>query len=438
MRAFYISLSRAVDHVQIYTDGLSDWLNTLQSRDREPETAHDALDPQPERAQARLVWGMGKSLSKTAIGRTFLREQGLKHNPVTARIIPPTRKYPAPHLALPVFDGNGKTAGVSLYPLQPDKGLKVSGIGRDLFTDGAQAAIFQKSRNGQTLIVTSLEQSVEAARSHPETGVILQTGRKTPTAQLLKVAGGHPERSSRPDAALVSLVRAELQDIFKNLPADGPVRDDTASLRAALAALDKALPASLVRPAEERAEKQALADLQSLAKQIAAEATAKALARLPEAEAGEKGALSAALLERVAEAVRLQIPALPGEKEPDYAGLVRQAASAMPAQDGNKAGIVRAVISALADGGLPSDIRIAAGETGAGNIPAAVIRKVTEEHDRSVQPSQRMPDGLTERSVASAVREMERQNLLNLPAEPRGRERNEPVPEMTRNIQKER
>ncbi|MFP3488718.1 hypothetical protein R0K20_14020, partial [Staphylococcus sp. SIMBA_130] len=126
------------------------------------------------------------------------------------------------------------------------------------------------------------------------------------------------------------------------------VRDDTASLRAALAALDKALPASLVRPAEDRAEKQALADLQSLAKQIAAEATAKALARLPEAEAGEKGALSAALLERVAEAVRLQIPALPGEKDPDYAGLVRQAVSAMPAQDGNKAGIVRAVISALA------------------------------------------------------------------------------------------
>ncbi|WP_367144464.1 MobF family relaxase [Pantoea stewartii] len=438
MRAFYISLSRAVDHVQIYTDGLSDWLNTLQNRDREPETAHDALDPQPERAQARLVWGMGKSLSKTAIGRTFLREQGLKHNPVTARIIPPTRKYPAPHLALPVFDGNGKTAGVSLYPLQPDKGLKVSGTGRDLFTDGAQAAVFQKSRNGQTLIVTSLAQGMEAARSHPETGVVLQTGRKTPSAQLLKVAGGHPERSSRPDAALVSLVRAELQDIFKNLPADGPVRDDTASLRAALAALDKALPASLVRPAEDRAEKKALADLQSLAKQIAAEATAKALARIPEAEAGEKGAISAALLERVAEAVRLQIPALPGEKEPDYAGLVRQAASAMPAQDGNKAGIVRAVISALAGGGLPSDIRIAAGETGAGNIPAAVIRKVTEEHDRSVQPSQRMPDGLTERSVASAAREMERQNLLNLPAEPRGRERNEPVPEMTRNIQKER
>lgn len=326
----------------------------------------------------------------------------------------------------------------SLYPLQPDKSLKVSGIGRDLFTDGAQAAVFQKSRNGQTLIVTSLAQGVKAARSHPETGVILQTGRKTPSAQLLKVAGGHPERSSRPDAALVSLVRAELQDIFKNLPADGPVRDDTASLRAALAALDKALPASLVRPAEDRAEKKALADLQSLAKQIATEATAKALARLPEAEAGEKGALSAALLERVAEAVRLQIPALPGEKEPDYAGLVRQAASAMPAQEGNKDGIVRAVISALADGGLPSDIRIAAGETGAGNIPAAVIRKVTEEHDRSMQPSQRMPDGLTERSVASAAREMERQNLLNLPAEPRGRERNEPVPEMTRNIQKER
>ncbi|WP_246873555.1 conjugative transfer relaxase/helicase TraI domain-containing protein, partial [Pantoea ananatis] len=239
MRGFYISISRAVDHVQIYTDGMADWMATLRNRDNGPETAHDAIDPQPERSQARLIWGMGKPASKTAIGRTFLREQGLKNSPLTVRIIPPTKKYPEPHLALPVFDGNGKTAGVSLYPISADAGQMTAGAGRELATREAQAAVLQKSRNGETMIVTSLGQGLDAARTHPHTGVILQTGRKTPTDRMLKVAGGQPERAYRSDAALVSLVQHELTDMLRNLPPDGPVRDESALLQAALAALEK-------------------------------------------------------------------------------------------------------------------------------------------------------------------------------------------------------
>ncbi|WP_414057440.1 conjugative transfer relaxase/helicase TraI domain-containing protein [Pantoea dispersa] len=42
-------------------------------------------------------------MGKTAIGRAPLNGNGLSGAPVTARIIPPTRKYPEPHLALPVM-----------------------------------------------------------------------------------------------------------------------------------------------------------------------------------------------------------------------------------------------------------------------------------------------------------------------------------------------
>ncbi|WP_394815125.1 conjugative transfer relaxase/helicase TraI domain-containing protein, partial [Pantoea stewartii] len=44
---------------------------------------------------------MGQAIRKTAIGRTYLREQGLTEQSLTARVIPPMKKYPDAHLALP-------------------------------------------------------------------------------------------------------------------------------------------------------------------------------------------------------------------------------------------------------------------------------------------------------------------------------------------------
>lgn len=137
------------------------------------KTAHDALSPETERKQARSIWAMGKTVSKTAIGRAFLKGQGLADASVTARIIPPTRKYPQPHLALPAFDGNGKAAGLTLVPLLHEKGVISPGKTRQLATESAQAAILQKSRSGETLIVSDLAQGLAAARDKPDVGVLL-------------------------------------------------------------------------------------------------------------------------------------------------------------------------------------------------------------------------------------------------------------------------
>jgi len=190
MRAFYISISRARDHVQVYTDGLKDWVNTLRPKDNGARTAHDVLKPESERAQARSIWSMGQPVGKTAIGRTFLREHGLKDSPVKARIIPPTKKYPEPHLALPVYDANGKAAGLTLVPLRSDIGHIETGPARQLITDNAQAAILLKSQNGETLVVNTLQEGLTAAREHPKYGVMIMAKDVEPSAQLMKVSGG--------------------------------------------------------------------------------------------------------------------------------------------------------------------------------------------------------------------------------------------------------
>ncbi|MDI7511093.1 MobF family relaxase, partial [Cronobacter sakazakii] len=116
-RAFYISASRAKDHVQIYTDGLADWTKAVKMPEREAKTAHDALKPETQRQQARAIWAMGQPLTRTAIGRTWLRHQGMEAQAMTARIIPATKRYPEPALALPLYDNNGKSAGLALVPV---------------------------------------------------------------------------------------------------------------------------------------------------------------------------------------------------------------------------------------------------------------------------------------------------------------------------------
>ncbi|MGC0805448.1 MobF family relaxase [Pantoea agglomerans] len=217
-RAFYINVSRAKDHVQIITDDRDGWTKTLGGRKNEPSTAHDALMPEPERVQARQIWAMGQAASKTAIGRAFLRSNGLSGSPVTARIIPPTRKFPEPHLALPVYDGNGKAAGLTMVPLRPGSGEVSRGTERRIITTGGQAALLQKSRNGETLVVNTLDEALSTARKHPTSGILLKTGNDSPSQQLLKISGGL-------EPVAETVVRAAVNSV-QNRP---PVPEDTVS-----------------------------------------------------------------------------------------------------------------------------------------------------------------------------------------------------------------
>ncbi|HGD3628315.1 TPA: conjugative transfer relaxase/helicase TraI domain-containing protein [Enterobacter hormaechei] len=190
-RAFYISASRVKEHVQIYTDGKEDWVKAVKTPERDIKTAHDALAPETQRKQAKAIWAMGQPVNKTAIGRAWVRHQGMQDASLTAKIIPATRRYPEPALALPVYDNNGRSAGLALVSLvSSPEGRMTQGETRMVMTERARGAVLQRSQSGNTIVASDLTAALDAVRNHPKDGVVWQTGDEPPSAWLLKVSGG--------------------------------------------------------------------------------------------------------------------------------------------------------------------------------------------------------------------------------------------------------
>ena len=190
-RAFYISTSRAKEHVQIYTDGKDKWIQRVKRGEYEDKTAHDALKPETERKQAKAIWAMGQPVSKTAIGRAWSRHQDMCSSNLTARIIPATRRFPEPALALPVYDNNGKSAGLALVSLvASEAGRLTQGDVRMVATQGARGAVLQRSQTGHTHVVKDMAEALRVARDHPKDGVVWQTGEQDVSGHLMKISKG--------------------------------------------------------------------------------------------------------------------------------------------------------------------------------------------------------------------------------------------------------
>ncbi|TDT50850.1 DNA helicase TraI [Enterobacter sp. AG5470] len=190
-RAFYISVSRAKQHVQVYTDGLTKWVDAIKRPETEFKTAHDALNPETERRQAKAIWAMGQPVGKTAIGRAWAKHEALGSHSLTARVIPSTKRFPEPALALPLYDNNGKSAGLALVSLvNGDNGRLARGDMRMVATHGATGAVLQRSRSGNTLVVSTVDAALKAVREHPEDGVVWQTGTEKPSPWMIKVSRG--------------------------------------------------------------------------------------------------------------------------------------------------------------------------------------------------------------------------------------------------------
>ena len=190
-RAFYISVSRAKKHVQVYTDGLEKWVAAIKRQEFDFKTAHDALTPETERRQAKVIWAMGQPVGKTAIGRAWAKHEALGGHSLTARVIPSTKRFPAPALALPLYDNNGKSAGLALVSLvHGDNGRLARGDMRMVATKGATGAVVQRSRSGNTHVVSTVDAALRAVREHPEDGVVWQTGAEKPSPWMIKLSRG--------------------------------------------------------------------------------------------------------------------------------------------------------------------------------------------------------------------------------------------------------
>ncbi|WP_261658250.1 hypothetical protein, partial [Erwinia mallotivora] len=82
-------------------------------------------------------------------------------------------------------------------------------------------------------------------------------------------------------------------------------------------------------------------------------------------------------------------------------------------------GAVRAVLDALSLSGVPSDIRLDGDALQGGGIPASVMKHVQEEQQRSRTAAGPEQSAVTEKAMAAAARELDRQRTPELPPAPR-------------------
>lgn len=110
----YVALSRAKEHVQVYTDDEAGWLKAIE-KVKERTTAHDVvlgMAPGSEKA-ASTLYGKTSPLDGAALGPAVLCGGGLSGHSL-AHFVAPGKKYPQPHAIAgawlaPLMDVQGKS-----------------------------------------------------------------------------------------------------------------------------------------------------------------------------------------------------------------------------------------------------------------------------------------------------------------------------------------
>ncbi|EMD8585480.1 conjugative transfer relaxase/helicase TraI [Escherichia coli] len=203
LESTYVTLSRAKEHIQVYTDNLEDWQQQVRQSDG-GKTAHDLLHEKSDRESdtGNRLLATASRLDKTALGRRVLAENGLGGETM-ARFIAAGKKYPSPYVALPVWTRHGKEAGALLTEIRiEDDGMRVvlSEESRLRGGEDAQFAGLQASRNGQTLIADGAEAALQLARQNPESGVVIRLHGEDRLLNAARLTGGRitePEEVAR-------------------------------------------------------------------------------------------------------------------------------------------------------------------------------------------------------------------------------------------------
>lgn len=110
LESTYVTLSRAKEHVQVYTDDLAGWSADARHSNA-GQTAHDLLHQKSDHESdtGNRLLATASRLDKTALGRRVLAENGLEGETM-ARFIAAGKKYPSPYVALPAWTRHGKAA----------------------------------------------------------------------------------------------------------------------------------------------------------------------------------------------------------------------------------------------------------------------------------------------------------------------------------------
>ncbi|HAK9872962.1 TPA: conjugal transfer protein TraI [Escherichia coli] len=212
LESTYVTLSRAKEHVQVYTDNLEDWQQQVRQSDG-GKNAHDLLHEKSDRESdtGNRLLATASRLDKTALGRRVLAENGLEGETM-ARFIAAGKKYPSPYVALPVWTRHGKEAGALLTEIRiEDDGMRVvlSEESRLRGGEDAQFAGLQASRNGQTLIADSADAALRLAQENPESGVVIRLHGEERLLNAARLTGGRITEPDELSRALRNVADAE-------------------------------------------------------------------------------------------------------------------------------------------------------------------------------------------------------------------------------------
>ncbi|EJU4799246.1 conjugative transfer relaxase/helicase TraI [Salmonella enterica] len=212
LESTYVTLSRAKEHVQVYTDNLEDWQQQVRQTDG-GKTAHDLLHEKSDRESdtGNRLLATASRLDKTALGRRVLAENGLEGETM-ARFIAAGKKYPSPYVALPVWTRHGKEAGALLTEIRiEDDGMRMvlSEESRLRGGEDAQFAGLQASRNGQTLIADSADAALRLAQENPESGVVIRLHGEERLLNAARLTGGRITEPDELSRALRNVADAE-------------------------------------------------------------------------------------------------------------------------------------------------------------------------------------------------------------------------------------
>ncbi|EBS1326630.1 conjugative transfer relaxase/helicase TraI [Salmonella enterica subsp. enterica serovar Muenchen] len=199
LESTYVTLSRAKEHVQVYTDDLAGWSADARHSNA-GQTAHDLLHQKSDHESdtGNRLLATASRLDKTALGRRVLAENGLEGDTM-ARFIAAGRKYPTPYVALPAWTRHGKEAGALLTEIRiEDDGMRVvlSDESRLRGGEDAQFAGLQASRNGQTLIADDAQTALRLAQENPDSGVVIRLHGEERLLNAARLTGG---RITEPD-----------------------------------------------------------------------------------------------------------------------------------------------------------------------------------------------------------------------------------------------
>ncbi|PKE28134.1 conjugative transfer relaxase/helicase TraI [Rahnella sp. AA] len=239
----YVTLSRAKEHVQVFTDDREGWLKQLD-RQAGRHSAHDLLHYDTDRAAqvAEKLLSTATPLQDTPLGRKLLQTSGVEAGESMAKFIAPGKKYPQPHIALPVWDSNGKRAGVYLDEVRfmpQGGGAWLDGAPRVMGSDDARFAGLQVSRNGDTHVAGNIQEGLALARQHPDSGVLVRLSGSGIPHNIPRITGSHLATDDE-------VLRQAQQPENEPLPFI-PSEDEKKQ-----AALDKAAQAAVMLPEEEK------------------------------------------------------------------------------------------------------------------------------------------------------------------------------------------